>query len=184
VKQNYIAGLQATLDAFSAMQDKDGKRWKRNAMSKAGREAMKIVVKRAKLNAPVGKHGILKRNITVKGSFRHNRRKGQELDVHTTYGKAFETAFAKKRPKDKIVRYPYIIEAGWKASGNRPAVKSNPYQKNALKSEYTKAHRKFASTLKRALDLYADNVGKRSFNQASKELKMMQASAFYRGGLR
>lgn len=179
---NYVSGLRATLEAFDEMTDKEGNKWKRQSMTRAGREAMKIVVRQAKTNAPIGKTKILRSKLTLKSSFRPRRRKGAQLDVYTTYGKSFETAFRKKRPNEKVARYPYIIEAGWRGNKHRPkGIKSNPFQKEALTQKSNVVKAKFGRMLDRFLKIHGDNVGRRSVAKAEREHKMMMNSAFYRG---
>lgn len=178
------------MQAFDYLDDKEGRKWKRRAFIYAAKSAMQPVVRQAKKNAPVGKHKLLKQKITLKTTFKARPKKGNlQLDSYTTYGNNFEKAFRSvRKPSGKAKksggadRYPYIIEAGKRKKGSgkgSAAIKSNPYQKEAMTSMKARTYKTFGASLSRSLKVFADNSSGKFIQLSTREYNKAMKSKFW-----
>ncbi|CAH7477302.1 conserved hypothetical protein [Vibrio chagasii] len=116
-------GISDTLKAIDDLADgRDGKKWKRQAFLKSGREAFQHAISKAKANAPVGKTGLTRRSISSSLGTYNAKPKGKarggvtastrnEYTIYSRLSAGFEQTKKRDR-KGNAYRYPFMNEVG------------------------------------------------------------------------
>lgn len=175
--------------ALNNLADEKGRKWKRQAFRKAGKDAFTPVISAAKAFAPRGKTGLTKNTITTSSRYNFNARKragkfASEFTIYTTYGAKFNRRTQRDR-RGRPVRYPFMNEVGIppqtylrRLRGKTVlthATRSAPrnalgFQSRALGSTANKAVGIFTSNLDKYIGLYS----KREYDSLPQELKRIR----------
>lgn len=173
--------------ALQNMQDKEGKKWKRAAFSRAGSNAFKPVKQAIRARAPY-LSGLTKRSIGQRSKY--NRMPSQATSSKPVTSKGFRheymiyntltPTFYRNAPKDKkgrAARYPFMQEVGIPAQtytrSDGTKVKRTAQRKpllfmhRGLAAAAPRAERTFKQDLGRFLNLYA----KKQYSSLPKAIK-------------